>query len=50
MTSDELIDALRDVGSVSAQYEHRYEAFREKFCPWDDGGAAARAVDWLLQQ
>ncbi|ACY96237.1 bifunctional glycosyltransferase/CDP-glycerol:glycerophosphate glycerophosphotransferase [Thermomonospora curvata] len=50
MTSDELIDALRDVGNVSAQYEHRYEAFREKFCPWDDGGAAARAVDWLLQQ
>ena len=25
-------------------------AFRERFCPWDDGRASARTVDWLLSQ
>jgi CDP-glycerol glycerophosphotransferase len=24
--------------------------FRERFCPWDDGRASARTVDWLLSQ
>ncbi len=26
------------------------KAFREEFCPWDDGAASARTVDWLLAQ
>ena len=25
-------------------------AFRDRFCPWDDGRASARTVDWLLSQ
>jgi CDP-glycerol glycerophosphotransferase len=24
--------------------------FRDRFCPWDDGRASARTVDWLLSQ
>ena len=24
--------------------------FRKRFCPWDDGRASARTVDWLLSQ
>lgn len=42
-TSDEVIAALREFDAS----EHRaaYRAFTEKFCPLDDGHAAARVVD-----
>jgi CDP-glycerol glycerophosphotransferase len=41
----EVVEALREVDSVSAGYAERYAAFRERFCEPDDGGAAARVVD-----
>jgi CDP-glycerol glycerophosphotransferase len=40
-TSDEIIDAL---GEHNARSD-RYERFRQRFCPLDDGRAAARVVD-----
>ncbi|WP_192809519.1 bifunctional glycosyltransferase/CDP-glycerol:glycerophosphate glycerophosphotransferase [Actinomadura rudentiformis] len=48
-TSPELIEMIRDAGSLKSAYADRYEAFRAKFCAWDDGGAAARAVDRMLR-
>ncbi|XVQ12242.1 bifunctional glycosyltransferase/CDP-glycerol:glycerophosphate glycerophosphotransferase [Spirillospora sp. CA-255316] len=60
-TSPELVEAIRAVSfqppvgdpprsrePVAAAYADRYQAFREKFCAWDDGGAAARVVDRML--
>jgi CDP-glycerol glycerophosphotransferase len=47
-TSPELIEAIADAEPVAAAYSDRYQAFREKFCAWDDGGAAARVVDRML--
>ncbi|MFB4305998.1 CDP-glycerol glycerophosphotransferase family protein [Actinomadura sp. GTD37] len=44
-TSDDLIDAIRDVESATAAHKERYDAFVDRFCPLDDGQAAARAVD-----
>ncbi|GAA2424345.1 hypothetical protein GCM10010191_40820 [Actinomadura vinacea] len=49
-TSPELIEAIRDAEPVAAAYADRYRAFREKFCTWDDGGAAARVVDRMLRE
>ena len=40
-TSAEVIDALSDLAVPS----ERYERFRRKFCPLDDGGAGGRVVD-----
>ncbi|HET6652572.1 MAG TPA: CDP-glycerol glycerophosphotransferase family protein [Nocardioides sp.] len=45
-TTEDVADALLgDDGHAVAR-----AAFRERFCPWDDGRASARTVDWLLSQ
>ncbi|PSK92948.1 CDP-glycerol:poly(glycerophosphate) glycerophosphotransferase [Murinocardiopsis flavida] len=47
-TSDQVIDALRDIDAVHAAHADRYEAFTAQFCPLDDGKAAARIADRLF--
>ncbi|MFI0367192.1 CDP-glycerol:glycerophosphate glycerophosphotransferase [Actinomadura sp. 1N219] len=44
-TSDDLIDAIRDVDSATAGHRDRYRDFVDRFCPLDDGKAASRTVD-----
>ncbi|MFI0486309.1 CDP-glycerol:glycerophosphate glycerophosphotransferase [Actinomadura sp. 9N215] len=44
-TSDDLIDAIRDVDSATAGHRDRYRDFVARFCPLDDGMAASRTVD-----
>ncbi|MFC8718356.1 CDP-glycerol glycerophosphotransferase family protein [Kitasatospora sp. NPDC057198] len=44
--SDELVAALRDLDPERHRDARR--RFRERFCPLDDGGAAARVVDRML--
>jgi CDP-glycerol glycerophosphotransferase len=51
-TSPELIAALRDLaptGAVPAGHAAAYERFRSTHCKLDDGGAAARVVDRMLE-
>ncbi|GAA3738663.1 CDP-glycerol glycerophosphotransferase [Spinactinospora alkalitolerans] len=47
-TSDQVIEAVRDVDEVHAGHKARYDAFVNRFCPLDDGKAAARIVDRLF--
>ncbi|GLV52057.1 hypothetical protein TBS_26240 [Thermobispora bispora] len=44
--TDEVVEVLKH-GDFTA-YKARYEEFAAKFCPWDDGRASARVVDWML--
>ena len=44
-TSAEVAAALGDVEAATAPFRERYAAWAERFCPWDDGGAAARVVE-----
>jgi CDP-glycerol glycerophosphotransferase len=44
-TSADVAAALADPAAATAAFEERYAAFRARFCPWDDGRAAARVVD-----
>jgi CDP-glycerol glycerophosphotransferase len=48
-SSDEVIDALRSIGEVERGYADRYEQFTRRFCELDDGKAASRVVDRVLQ-
>ncbi|GAB1643117.1 CDP-glycerol glycerophosphotransferase family protein [Krasilnikovia sp. MM14-A1259] len=48
-TSDEVVAAIRDVDTVSAEYADRYKAFAARACDLDDGSAATRLVDQMLQ-
>ncbi|TQN31094.1 CDP-glycerol:poly(glycerophosphate) glycerophosphotransferase [Haloactinospora alba] len=43
--SDDVIDALLNIGEVSDRYGSAYRRFTDQFCPLDDGNAAARVVD-----
>ncbi|MCW2898077.1 MAG: glycerophosphotransferase, partial [Streptosporangiaceae bacterium] len=47
-TSDALIEAIRSAGEVASLYRPSYDAFVERFCPFDDGKAASRVVDRIF--
>ncbi|WP_251020098.1 CDP-glycerol glycerophosphotransferase family protein [Streptomyces sp. ISL-98] len=48
-TSEDLVDAIRNIDSVSAEYKEKYERFVKDFCEPSDGRAAARVVDRMLE-
>lgn len=47
-TPDDLIDAVRALDALMPAYSGRYTAFRARYCPDDDGRAAARVLDAVL--
>ncbi len=47
-TSGQVVAALADIGSVAAAYSAAHAAFTARFCPLDDGKAAARACDRIF--
>ncbi|MFE0462746.1 CDP-glycerol glycerophosphotransferase family protein [Kitasatospora sp. NPDC058965] len=44
----QLLEALADPQAAVAPFQDRYQAFRQRFCPLDDGRATARLVDRML--
>ncbi|MFC0038086.1 bifunctional glycosyltransferase/CDP-glycerol:glycerophosphate glycerophosphotransferase [Actinomadura rayongensis] len=49
-TSDEVIEALREFDAVAAESADQLALFAKDFCPFDDGHAAERVVDYLLSR
>ncbi len=47
-TRQELLEAIGDVADAANKYAERYTAWRAKFTPYDDGHAAERAVQRML--
>ncbi|MFZ3495554.1 CDP-glycerol glycerophosphotransferase family protein [Streptomyces sp. 5.8] len=47
--SASLIEAVRNADAVGAEYARARAAFREEFCDLDDGRAARRIVDRMLE-
>lgn len=43
-----VIEALRDLDSITERFAEAYAAFRERFCHREDGRASARVVDALF--
>jgi CDP-glycerol glycerophosphotransferase len=48
VTTEAVVEALRDLGELERTYVERYRTWRERFNYLDDGRAAVRAVDALL--
>ncbi|MFA1549077.1 bifunctional glycosyltransferase/CDP-glycerol:glycerophosphate glycerophosphotransferase [Actinomadura chokoriensis] len=48
-TSREVVDALRDPAALDAGFRDARAAFAARYCPHDDGHAASRVLDRLLQ-
>jgi CDP-glycerol glycerophosphotransferase len=49
-TTAELVSVLRDEEALDRSYAEARHAFRAQFCPADDGGAADRVVDALIER
>ncbi|WP_432488291.1 CDP-glycerol glycerophosphotransferase family protein [Kineococcus sp. SYSU DK018] len=47
-TSEEVLDALAGLEDVRIRFKERYEAFQEMFCHAEDGHAADRVLDLVL--
>lgn len=47
-TSDEVIDALKNIEDIQKRYEERYEEFYGRFCHIDDGHAAERICELVF--
>ncbi len=43
-TTDEVIEAIRDIENVNREYRQRYDEFYHRFCDWEDGHAAEKVV------
>lgn len=48
-TTEEVISALRESDAVHEKFRDAYDAFAARFNPLDDGRAAARVVDRMLE-
>ena len=46
--SAEVIEAIASLDTVAADYREAYQRFAARFCPLDDGKAAARACDRIF--
>jgi CDP-glycerol glycerophosphotransferase len=44
-TSDEVIDAIKNINNITEEYKERYEAFYEKFCGLEDGHASQKVAE-----
>jgi len=49
-TTDEVVEALRDLEGVERRYRERYESFVRSYCPLADGQAARRLVDRVFER
>jgi CDP-glycerol glycerophosphotransferase len=49
-TAGELLQGLRNRAFDQADNRSKLEAFRDEFCPWDDGGATDRVIARVFEQ
>lgn len=43
-TSEEVLEAIKNIDEVSTEYQEKYDAFYERFCSLEDGHAAERVA------
>jgi CDP-glycerol glycerophosphotransferase len=39
-TSEEIVDAIKDIDDINEQYKEKYSIFYERFCSLEDGHAS----------
>lgn len=49
-TTEEIIEAVRRIEDVRANYQSKYDTFYNKFCCWDDGKAAENIVKRVFKE
>lgn len=49
-TTDEIIDAIKNISEVNKQYVEKYNKFYETYCQWDNGYASSKVVDIVFNE
>jgi CDP-glycerol glycerophosphotransferase len=44
-TTQDVVDALKNIDEISLQYAEKYDAFRSKYCGLEDGNSTKRVVE-----
>lgn len=47
-TTEEIIDAIKNLPSINEKYKEKYDAFYDKYCGWEDGNATKRVVETVF--
>ncbi|QHS23522.1 CDP-glycerol:glycerophosphate glycerophosphotransferase [Virgibacillus sp. MSP4-1] len=47
-TTDQVIDAIKDINKIEEQYAGKYNVFYKKFCTWEDNRASEKVVKEVL--
>ncbi|MDD8049585.1 MAG: CDP-glycerol glycerophosphotransferase family protein [Thomasclavelia sp.] len=48
-TSEEVVNSIKNIDSITEKYQKRYDEFYNKFCNIDDGNASKRAVEAVFK-
>ncbi len=43
--TQEIVDAVKNIGDIEKKYEEKYNRFCEKYCAWEDGHATEKVVN-----
>lgn len=49
-TSEEVVDAIKNIAAIKKQYYDRFEVFYHRFCEWEDGHAAQKVVESVFRK
>jgi CDP-glycerol glycerophosphotransferase len=49
-TSEEVLNAIKNIDKVSETYKDKYNEFYNRFCHLDDGYASKRVVDKVFNK
>lgn len=47
--TNEIINSIKNIDRIKEDYQNKYNAFKQKYCPLDDGFASQRVVDFLFK-
>ncbi|NLL00726.1 MAG: bifunctional glycosyltransferase family 2 protein/CDP-glycerol:glycerophosphate glycerophosphotransferase [Clostridiales bacterium] len=48
-TSEEVIEAIKEIDVIQEKYKDRYEEFYNRFCGWEDGQASKKVVESVFR-
>ena len=49
-TTEEIIDNIRNLDKLEAEYKEKYDVFYEKYCGWEDGTSSQKVVETVFEK
>ena len=48
-SSEEVVDKIKNIDQLNADYQEKYQQFYQRFCSWEDGNASKRVVEEVFK-